>query len=173
MPHLQPTYANGMLAAVLFLFAALLGCNGSQVHNATVDASDATTSRSLFEQATHGFPTCDMGDLFIDEYTRTSSSPYLEAIEDFRCNTSDTLVTYCIDEQFLGLAVDRLAVPRTTLPVFALYFDADLETARSTLMAKLGKDFRESAESQFGVAPELVQDPADASASVLICTKPD
>lgn len=162
-----------MLAAALFLSTALSGCNGNQVDNATIDASDATTSSLLFEQATQGFPTCDMGDLFIDEYTQMPSSPYLQAIENHRCDTSDTLVTYCIDEQFQGLAVTRLAVPRTTFPVFALYFSADLEVARSTLMAKLGKDFRDSPESQLGVAPELVQDPADASASVLICTKPD
>lgn len=173
MPHLPATHVNSMLAAVVFLSTALFGCNGNQVDNATVDASDATTSSFLFEQATQGFPTCDMGDLFIDEYTQTPSSPYLQAIENYRCDTSDTLVTYCIDEQFQGLAVTRLAVPRTTFPVFALYFAADLEVARPTLMAKLGKDFRESPTSQLGAAPELVQDPDDASASVLICTKTD
>lgn len=173
MPNLHSTQASRLLAAALFLPAAVFGCNGKQVDNATIDASDAATSSLLFEQATQGFPTCDMGDLFVDEYTQTPSSPYLQTIENYRCDTSDTLVTYCIDEQFQGLAVTRLAVPRTTFPVFALYLAADLEMARSTLMAKLGKDFRESPASQLGAAPELVQDPEDASASVLICTKPD
>lgn len=141
-----------MLAAVLFLPTALFGCNGKQIDNPTIKASDATTSSSLFEQATQGFSTCDMGDLFVDEHTQTPSSPYLQAIENYRCDTSDTLVTYCVDERFQGLAVTRLAVPRTTFPVFALYFTAELEMARSTLMAKLGKDFRESSASQLGAA---------------------
>ncbi|QCO67894.1 hypothetical protein E5843_09195 [Luteimonas yindakuii] len=114
-----------------------------------------------------------MGSLFIDEYTQVTPNPYLQAIEDRRCDTSDTLVTYCIQERFHGLPVAGLAIPRTTLPVFALYFDVPLEAARSTLMARLGKDFRQSHASLLGAEPELVRDPADAFASILICTKHD
>lgn len=173
MLQLQTTRANRMLAAVVLVSAALSACNGNQNYRAPAEANDATTSRFLFEQATRGFPTCDMGDLFFDEYTQTTSNRYLQAIEGRRCDTSETFVTYCIDEQFQGLPVTRLAVPRTTLPVFALYFDVELEEARSALVARLGKDFRGSPRSRHGAEPELVADPADASASVLVCTKPD
>ena len=171
MQHSSPTHAVGVMAVLLS--TALSACSGNQAGKAPVGNVGVVAPPSLFEQATQGFPTCDMGDLFIDEYTQRTSSPYLQAIEERRCATSDMLVTYCIDERFQGLAVTRLAVPRTTFPVFALYFHADLEVARSTLMAKLGKDFRDSPESRLGAEPELVRDPADASASVLICTKTD
>lgn len=173
MLHLQPRHANGILAAVLLLSAALPGCSRDQVDKRPAVPVAPTTLPSLFEQATQGFTTCDLDDLFIDEYTQTTSNPYLRTIEDRHCDVSETLVTYCIDEQFHGLEVTRLAVPRTSLPVFALYFDADLEEGRSMLMARFGKDFRESMNSRLGVEPELARDPADASASVLICTKPD
>ena len=173
MLHLQPLHATGILAVVLLASATLPGCGSDQVGKMPTGPVAPTQPPSLFEQATQGFTTCDLGDLFVDEYTNTTSNPYLLTIEDRRCDVSETLVTYCIDEQFHGLDVTRLAVPSTTLPVFALYFDADLEEGRSTLMARLGKDFRESTNSRLGVEPELVQDPADDSASILICTKPD
>ncbi|WP_156170304.1 hypothetical protein [Luteimonas sp. FCS-9] len=157
----------------MVLSTALFGCSASLADEALSSAADAHDPSPQFEKATRGFPTCALADLFIDEHSQTTTSPYLRTIEAHRCETSDTLVTYCIDERFHGLAVRRLAVPRTTFPVFALYFSDDLEHSRSTLLARLGTDFRASPRSRAGAAPELVQDPDDASASILICTKPD
>lgn len=162
-----------LLPSLLLLSAALSACVGARIGNVPGRTDQQDSEASIFENATRGFTSCQLGSLFIDEHARATPSPYLQAIEDRRCDVTDTLVTYCIQERFHGLPVTRLAVPRTTLPVFALYFDVPLEAARSTLMARLGKDFRPSHASLLGAEPELIRDPADALGSILICTKHD
>jgi len=121
--------------------------------------------------ATAGFTDCDLGDLHIDEYDGQTRHPYLSRIADKRCDSDETLASYCINEQYHGLAVRKIAVPKTTFPVFALYFDADLTTARAALKRALGAEFRPSEASELGTKPELIKDPADPHRSVLICTK--
>jgi len=53
-----------------------------------------------------------------------------------------------------------------------MYFSVPLNEARRTLEAELGSSFPPSKDSRQGIVPELIQDPNDASRSVLICTKP-
>lgn len=75
-----------------------------------------------FAEATAGFADCDLGSLYIDEYDKTTRNPYLQSMQVHRCDQDDILASYCINENFHGPKVNRLAVPKTTTAVFALYF---------------------------------------------------
>ncbi|KAA9001768.1 hypothetical protein FJU30_05615 [Affinibrenneria salicis] len=120
-----------------------------------------------FAAATAGFSQCRLGDLYIDEYSGATRNAWLRSQEDKRCDQDDQLASYCINERFHDLAVSRLAVPKTTLPVFALYFTADLATARAALSRALGSEFRPSTAVAQGSRPELLADPEDSRRSVL------
>ena len=162
-------------AVVVLMLLVTLTLTACQVRR---DGTPSTTalanenSPSLFEQSVNGFDRCQLGDLFIDEYSQSTSNIYLLANADRQCEITETLVTYCIDEQFHGLRVSQLSVPRSTWPIFAMYFSVPLNEARRTLEAELGSSFPPSKGSRQGIVPELIQDPNDASRSVLICTKP-
>ncbi|GAB3052472.1 hypothetical protein [Stenotrophomonas tumulicola] len=147
------------------LFVSTLGLVG------LVGCATAANATSGFAKATAGFEQCTLGTLYFDEYRQTTTDPYLKTIESQRCDSDEVLASFCVDERFHGLKVHRLAVPKTTTPVFALYFDDDLATARQQLKRGLGSEFRPSAASEKGARPELIKDPADPGKSVLICTK--
>lgn len=138
---------------------------------AMASSAGAATAARGFAEATAGFDRCRLGALYVDEGSQVPQSPYLKALEPKRCDRDNVLATYCINEKFHGLTVTRLAVPKTTLPVFALYIDAPLEDARRALKRSMGSDFRASPESSQGARPELMEDPDDADRSVLICTR--
>ncbi|QQQ00763.1 hypothetical protein [Lysobacter enzymogenes] len=136
-------------------------------------ASQTTQAKTpmSFEQAVAGFPRCELPGLYIDLETGQPASPYFADQRLAPCETTDKLTTYCLKERFHGLPVAKLAIPNTTFPVFALYFDADLATARKTLSRTLGSQFKASKKSRDGIVPELLADPQDGKKSILVCTK--
>ncbi|MCD7099401.1 hypothetical protein [Stenotrophomonas sp. MMGLT7] len=156
-----------MLAATGCAVTAPLSAAGEKVPRYQNQYGD----ESGFGQETAGFANCQLGDLYLDEYSGTTRSRYLQSLAGKRCDREDTLAQFCIAERFNGLKVIRLAVPKTTTPIFALYLDADLETARATLKQTLGSEFHASPASAQGKVPELIQDPENDRASILICTK--
>lgn len=162
--------------ASIYALVSALALTACQTNPAITPSSPTATageeSPSLFEQAVSGFDKCQLGDLFIDEYSQSTSNAYLLANADRQCETTETLVTYCIDERFHGLPVSRLSVPRTTWPIFAMYFPVPVEEARRRLESELGRSFHPSEGSRQGSLPELIEDQTDASRSILICTKP-
>lgn len=165
--------------------AALAACGCSQAKPpAVASAPEPATSPAVqpqapapastpvsFEQAVAGFPGCDLPGLYIDLETGQPASPYFAQHGLAPCETTDKLTTYCIKERFHGLPVVRMAIPNTTFPVFALYFDADLATARKSLKRALGSEFKASGKSRDGIVPELLADPKDGKRSILVCTK--
>lgn len=159
-------------SSVAAIVIGLSACHSGSSSTSNLTATAKERLPSLFEQATDGFERCQLGDLYIDEYSQSTSNAYLLANADRQCEVTETLVTYCIDEQFHGLHVSRLTVPRTTWPIFAMYFSAPVEEARNTLESALGRSFHPSEGSRRGILPELIEDPTDTSRSILICTKP-
>ncbi len=139
---------------------------------AMAGSATAATAARGFAEATAGFDRCRLGALYVDENSQSPQSPYLKQLEPKRCDRDDVLAIYCVNEKYHGLTVTRLAVPKTTLPVFALYFDAPLEEARRALKRSLGSEFKASPASAQGARPELMADPDAPHQSVLICTKP-
>ena len=159
--------------------AALAACGCSQAKLPTAApapkpvASPAAQAQApvSFEQAVAGFARCELPGLYIDLETGQPANPYFAQHGLAPCETSDKLTTYCLKERFHGLPVAKLAIPNTTFPVFALYFDVDLATARKTLNHSLGSQFKASRKSRDGVVPELLADPQDGKKSILVCTK--
>lgn len=150
---------------------AFTGCSGSgDVYDLKAPNKEGA---SLFLEVASRFEKCEMGDLYIDEFSRSTSNDYLLANESRQCGVTEDVVTYCVDEQFYGLSVSRISVPRTTWPVFALHFSESLNVARRKLQSEFGHSFHLSESSRAGVRPELSRDPSDHSGSVLVCTKPE
>lgn len=149
-----------------FLVAALLALAACQSTKPLPPAQPG-----LFAEATRGFTRCELGDLFIDAFSQTTSNPYLRSVDGQQCGTTDTLSSFCINEAFHGLPVRRLDVPNDTWPIFALYFAVPIEQARAKLLKSLGSEFRPSVQSKAGLVPELAPDPNHAAGSVLVCTK--
>jgi hypothetical protein len=137
----------------------------------TFAVAPETVRLTSFMQVARGFETCELPGLYIDEYGAGPGNTYLERIEVKACGQSEEIAYFCVDEDFHGLRVEKIAVPRSTLPVFALYLSSDFATARSILHAGLGTDFVLSQASARGEQPELVVDPDDPEKSILICTK--
>lgn len=161
-------------AFIGFLLAvSLTGCQPNRSYLAQEPAARSEPHDSLFQHTVEGFSHCQLDDLFIDEYSQSTTNEYLLLNEHRRCDNTEALATYCIDERFHGLHVIRLSVPRTTWPVFSMHFSDSLEHAQETLVSVLGNTFRPSAASRQGVQPELIEDPSDTTGSVLICTKTD
>lgn len=152
-------------------FKALVAAAAMAVHALSPAGQARHAAAERFDQAVAGFPECRLPGLHVDLETGRPASPYFSRHRLTPCETTDTLTSYCLQERFHGLPVTRLTIPNTTFPVFALYFDADLATARKSLKRALGSEFEASKKSRAGIALELLADPRDASRSVLVCTK--
>lgn len=163
-------------SVLLFLVAGAAGCKESapptnSILQPTADEAGRDNLSASFSRAVSGFPKCDLPDLFVDAVTGEPAHVLFTENNLKPCKVTDQLAFYCVREKFHGLPVAKLAIPTTTLPVFALYFDVDVNTARTTLKRELGSEFRPSASSRAGVTPELISDPEELGKSVLICTK--
>ncbi|RXK64252.1 hypothetical protein ERT44_16345 [Stenotrophomonas sp. MA5] len=144
---------------------------GTPSRTAPVADGDSDFGRMLV-----GFHQCRYEGLFVNDLpgqpTTAPDIGWFRAHPAAACGRDDDFHYFCMSERYQGLDVRRMALPRTGgLPSVALYLKQDLATARSILQQQLGSDFRSSPASEAGIAPELVADPADASGSILVCTR--
>lgn len=93
----------------------------------------ATTLEEQFE----GMKTCDqMGslkDMNFDQYHQQASSamPYIIERKLQPCEL-DLLASYCINDTFYGLEVDKITIPYD-MSIYAIHFKQDVQTVKKEL----------------------------------------
>ena len=129
-----------------------------------------------FERMLRGFLRCHYDGMWVpgDFGVRSEfpDNPYFKMHKAKSCGSDEEFSHYCVEEVFHGLDVTRIAVPiQGGIPRVSIFVHQELRLARQILRAKVGFEFRESAASAEGIAPELKQDPQDVIASVLVCNR--
>jgi hypothetical protein len=175
------------LVLVLGLLCTAIGCRKTSQSNAapattlpTTSATSSTVDKSsknekpnltTFDEMLAGFTKCDFPNVYIDGYTGKPAHSYFIERNMKPCEIQEMLAVYCVEDYFNGIPVKKIAIPRDTWPIHALYFDSNLVETRRLLKRKLGSEFRLSQLSKSGQAPELISNPDDKKKSILICTR--
>ncbi|WP_269791244.1 hypothetical protein [Stenotrophomonas sp. Iso1] len=150
----------------------LLGCSGpaqpGQAHVAPAPLS--------LEQALQGFSNCRLHGFYLEGDPPEPVSPYFRErglLTPCEVDDAAEIAYFCVKDSFYGLPVDRIEIPSSTAAFSqGLHFTVPVEQARAVLLRTLGSDFAQSAASNEGNAPELVEIPEDPQRSALLCIQP-
>ncbi|MFD1259715.1 hypothetical protein [Entomomonas asaccharolytica] len=131
--------------------------------------SSATTLEEQFEGLLH----CDqMGKLkgiYFDQYSQEvnlSRTPYFIERKLRPCEL-DSLATYCIDDTYYGLAVEKVSIPHN-MSIYAIYFKDDVETVKKQLSNYMEIiNFDPNVKSP--KYPSLIPNQNDHKKSILFC----
>lgn len=148
-----------MIKRVIVCFITLFFCAGC-------------FSTTLEEQFV-GMATCDqlgkLKGIYFDQYSQEanlSNIPYI-AERNLKPCELDQLATYCINDTYYGLNVEKISIPHT-ISTYAIHFEDNISTVRGHLnqhITTINYDYEEKNLNY----PSLIVDPDNEEKTILFC----